>query len=76
MGVFKSVVLVVVVARGGGALGAVGGPAAAPAVVLGVERIHDDGLGTLDLAAAERAARPLALRLLQHEKATTERGLV
>lgn len=68
MGVFQSVVVVVVVTRGGRALGAEGRPARAPAVVLGVKGIHDDGLRALDFTAAERAARPLALRLLPRKK--------
>lgn len=77
VGVFESVVVVVVVTRGGGALGAKGSPAGAAAVVLGVERVHDDGLGALDFTAAERAARPLALRLLRHtEEAMTSRRFV
>lgn len=68
VGVLQSVVLVVVVTRGGGALGAEGRPARAPAVILGVKRIHDDRLRALDFTAAERAGRPLALRLLWCKK--------
>lgn len=76
VGVFKSVVLVVIIAGWGGTFSTKCTPAGAPAVVFGVKRIHNDGLGTLNFTATERTASPLTLRLLYQHNQNNKNSLV
>lgn len=64
VGVFKSVVVVIIVAGWWRTLSPECSPARASAVVLGVKRIHNDGLCTLNLTAAKRTTCPLTFWLL------------
>lgn len=61
VGVFKSVVIVIVIAGRWNALGPKCAPAGAPTVVLRVKRIHDNGLCTLNLTATEGTSCSLTL---------------
>lgn len=69
VGVFQPVVVIVVVAGRRCTFSSQCASTRASAVVLGVERVDDNGLRTFNLAAAEGTSRALALRLLRrHQK--------